>query len=126
MGLTIMISAPIMVIGGIIMALRQDVPLSGLLLVVLPLMAAVIGLVMCRAIPLFRAMQTKIDRINQVMRETLAGVRVIRAFVRTEHEEERFDVANRDLFDTGLRVNRLFAITFPAIIADLQPVDASP
>jgi len=115
MGLTMMISAPILIIGGIIMALRQDVPLSGLLLVVLPVMAAIIGIVMTRAIPLFRAMQVKIDRINQVMRETLAGVRVIRAFVRTGHEEERFDVANEDLFDTGLRVNRLFAITFPVM-----------
>ena len=115
MGLTMMISAPILIIGGIIMALRQDVPLSGLLLVVLPVMAAVIGIVMTRAIPLFRAMQVKLDRINQVMRETLAGVRVIRAFVRTGHEEERFDVANEDLFDTGLRVNRLFAITFPVM-----------
>jgi len=115
MGLTMMISAPILIIGGIIMALRQDVPLSGLLLVVLPVMAAVIAIVMSRAIPLFRAMQVKIDRINQVMRETLAGVRVIRAFVRTGHEEERFDGANEDLFETGLRVNRLFAITFPVM-----------
>ena len=73
------------------MALRTDVPLSGLLVVVLPLMALVIGLVMSRAIPLFRATQAKLDRINQVMRETLAGVRVIRAFVRTRHEEARFD-----------------------------------
>ena len=66
-------------------------------------MAAVIALVMSRAIPLFRAMQTKLDRINQVMRETLGGVRVIRAFVRTGHEEQRFDAASRDLFDTTLR-----------------------
>ncbi len=78
-----MITAPIMVVGGVIMALRQDVPLSGLLLVVLPIMALLIGLVMSRAIPLFQAMQRKLDRINLVMRETLAGVRVIRAFVRT-------------------------------------------
>jgi ATP-binding cassette subfamily B multidrug efflux pump len=115
MALTIMISAPILIIGGIIMALRTDVPLSGLLLVVIPLMALVIGLVMTRAIPLFRAVQLKIDRINQVMRETLAGIRVIRAFVRTEHEEERFDVANLDLFQTQLRVTRLFAITIPTM-----------
>ena len=91
MGLTLMISAPILIVGGIIMALRQDVPLSGLLVVVLPLMVGFIALVMSRAIPLFQAMQVKIDRINQVMRETLAGVRVIRAFVRTRHEEARFD-----------------------------------
>ncbi len=117
MALTIMISAPILIIGGVIMALRTDVPLSGLLVVILPLMAAVIGVVMSRAIPLFRAVQTKLDRINQVMRETLAGVRVIRAFVRIRHEEERFDVANRDLFETSLRVNRLFAVTIPTMTA---------
>ncbi len=115
MSLTIMISAPILIIGGIIMALRTDVPLSGLLLIVIPLMALVIGLVMTRAIPLFRAVQVKIDRINQVMRETLSGIRVIRAFVRTEHEEKRFDVASLDLFQTQLRVTRLFAITIPTM-----------
>jgi ATP-binding cassette subfamily B protein len=117
MALTVIISAPILIVGGIIMALRTDVALSGLLVVILPLMALVIGLVMSRAIPLFRLVQEKLDRINQVMRETLAGVRVIRAFVRTPHEEERFDVANRDLFGTSLRVNRLFAITIPTMTA---------
>jgi ATP-binding cassette, subfamily B, multidrug efflux pump len=117
MGLTVMISAPILIVGGIIMALRTDVPLSGLLVVVLPLMAVVIGLVMRILVPLFRAMQAKLDRINQVMREKLAGIRVIRAFVRTEHEERRFDVANRDLFATTLRVNRIFALVFPLMMA---------
>jgi ATP-binding cassette, subfamily B, multidrug efflux pump len=120
MALTVMISAPILAVGGIILALRQDVPLSGLLVVILPLMALVIGVVMSRAIPLFRAMQVKLDRINQVMRETLAGVRVIRAFVRTGHEEARFDDANRDLFETTLRVNRLFAITIPTMTGILN------
>ncbi len=115
MGLTLMISAPIMVVGGIIMAVREDPPLSALLIVILPVMALFIGLVMARAIPLFRAMQVKLDRINQVMRENLSGIRVIRAFVRTHHEEERFDAANRDLFETGLRVNRLFALTIPVM-----------
>ena len=115
MGLTIMVSAPILIVGGIIMALRTDVPLSGLLVVVIPLMALVIGLVMSRAIPLFRATQTKLDRINQVMRETLSGVRVIRAFVRTRHEEDRFRAASTDLFDTQLRAGRLFALTQPVI-----------
>ncbi|MEA2549964.1 MAG: ATP-binding cassette, subfamily multidrug efflux pump [Chloroflexota bacterium] len=117
MGLTVLISAPILIVGGVFMALRTDVPLSGLLVVVLPLMAGVIALVMTRAIPLFRAVQVKLDRINQVMRETLAGVRVIRAFVRTRHEEERFDTASRDLFNTSLRVTRLFAITIPTMTA---------
>jgi len=115
MAFALMISAPILIIGGIILAVRQDVPLSGLLVVVLPLMVAFIAIVMSRAIPLFRAMQVKLDRINQVMRETLAGVRVIRAFVRTDHEEKRFDDANVDLFNTALRVNRLFAITIPVM-----------
>jgi ATP-binding cassette, subfamily B, multidrug efflux pump len=120
MALTMMISAPILIVGGIIMALRTDVPLSGLLVVIIPLMAAVIAIVMSRAIPLFRAMQAKLDRINQVMRETLAGVRVIRAFVQTRHEEARFDAANADLFGTTLRVNRLFAVTIPTMTAILN------
>jgi ATP-binding cassette subfamily B protein len=116
MALNMMISAPILTIGGVIMALRQDVPLTGILLVIIPIMILLIGFVMARAIPLFQAMQVKLDRINLLMRETLAGVRVIRAFVRTRHEEERFDVASRDLMDTGLRVNRLFAITMPSLM----------
>ncbi len=120
MALTVIILAPIMGIGGIIMATQQDLPLSGLLIVILPIMALFIGFVMSRAIPLFRAMQVKIDRINQVMREALAGVRVIRAFVRTRHEEERFDGANKDLFDTAIRVNRLFAVTLPMMMAILN------
>jgi len=115
MALTLMISAPILIIGGIILAIRQDVPLSGLLVVVLPLMAVILGLILSRAVPLFRALQVKLDRINQVMRETLAGVRVIRAFVRTRREEERFDEANVDLYNTGLRVNRLFALMIPVM-----------
>jgi ATP-binding cassette subfamily B protein len=120
MALTLILSAPILIVGGIIMAIRQDVPLSGLLVVVLPIMVAFIAIVMYRAIPLFRAVQAKLDRINQVMRETLAGVRVIRAFVRTGHEERRFDDANRDLFDTSIRVNRLFAVTIPVMTAILN------
>ena len=92
MALTIMVSAPILIVGGIFMALRTDVPLSGLLLVVIPLMALVIGArdVAGRSRSSGRP-RSKLDRINQVMRETLAGVRVIRAFVRTRHEEARFD-----------------------------------
>jgi len=116
MGLTMMVSAPIMIIGGLIMALRQDVPLTGILLVIVPIMVVIIGLLVRRALPLFQAMQVKIDRINQVMRETLAGVRVIRAFVRTDYEERRFDAANTDLFATALSVNRLFAIMMPTLM----------
>jgi ATP-binding cassette subfamily B multidrug efflux pump len=124
MSLTVIISAPILIVGGIFMAVRTDPQLSLLLVVVLPIMAIFIGVIMSRAIPLFRAMQVKLDRINQVMRETLAGVRVIRAFVRTRHEEQRFDEASYDLFDTTIRVNRLFAITIPmmTLILNLSTV----
>ena len=113
MAFNIMIMAPIMMVGGIIMALRQDVPLSAILIVVIPLVIVVISSVALRALPMFRSMQKKTDRINQVMRETLSGVRVIRAFVRTDYEEHRFDDANNDLTNTQLRVNRLFAIMIP-------------
>ena len=123
MGLTLMVSAPIMVVGGVIMAIREDGPLSALLLIILPLMIAVIGLVMVRAIPLFRALQAKLDRINQVMRETLAGVRVIRAFVRTAHEEERFDAVNQDLFETGLARQPPVRADPPDADGHRQPLD---
>ncbi len=115
--LTIMVSAPILIVGGVFMALRTDGPLSALLLIILPVMAVVIALTMLRLIPLFRATQTKIDRINQVMRETLSGVRVIRAFVRTRHEEARFETASRDLYGVQLQATRIFAITQPLIFA---------
>ena len=116
MGMSVILIAPITGVGGVIMALREDVPLSGLLLVILPIMFGFIVLITSRAIPLFRSLQAKTDRINQVMREALAGVRVIRAFVRVEHEEKRFDEASTDLFMTGLRLNRLFALTFPVML----------
>ncbi len=119
-GLNMMIMAPLMGVGGIIMALRQDVPLSALLAVLLPLMLVVSSLLVTRAIPLFRSMQVKLDRINQVMRETLAGIRVIRAFVRTRYEEERFQDANLDLLDIGLRVTRLFALMMPTLFLILN------
>ena len=115
MGLNMMIMAPITAIGGVVMAVRMDVPLSTTLVIIIPLMAGVIGVLLSRALPLFRAMQKKVDRINQVTRETLSGVRVIRAFVRTRHEEERFDLANRDLTDTAMRVGYLFAIMIPSL-----------
>jgi len=115
-GLTVMIIAPLMAIGGFFMAIRQDGPLSLLLLVIVPVMMLLIGSVMVRAVPLFRAMQVKIDRINLVLRENLTGIRVIRAFVRTRHEEVRFAEANADLTATTLSVNRLFALMMPALM----------
>ncbi len=116
-GINMMIIAPILAVGGIILALRQDVPLAGILVVILPLMALIVGSLMYRALPLFQAVQRKVDRINQVTREALSGIRVIRAFVRTTHEEERFEVANQDLTATSLKVNRLFALMIPTLMA---------
>ena len=115
MMLNVVLMAPMMAIGGVIMALRLNVTLSTVILVAIPIMGAFIGLVISRATPLFMSMQKKIDRINQVTREFLSGVRVIRAFDRTVYEEKRFDVANEDLTDTTLKVGRLFALVFPAV-----------
>jgi len=115
-GLTMMVLAPITAIGGIFMATRENLQLSALLFVTVPLMIAVIGYMVFRAVPLFRAMQVKIDRVNGVLRENLAGIRVIRAFVRTEHEEARFADANEDLTDTALKVTRLFALIMPTLM----------
>ena len=116
MGLTMMIAAPLTAIGGVIMALRTDVQLSALLLVIIPVMGVVIGVLMWKAVPLFRSMQVKIDKINAVLRENLAGIRVIRAFVRTDREQQRFADANEDLTDTSLKVTRLFALTMPSLM----------
>jgi ATP-binding cassette subfamily B multidrug efflux pump len=114
--LLLMVSAPITMIGGVVMALRENVRLSGLLLVIVPIMLIVIGLVLRVAVPLFRTVQTKIDVINRILRENLTGIRVVRAFVRTKDEEERFDAANADLTATTLAVTRLFALTLPAMM----------
>ena len=116
MSLTLMIAAPIMIVGGIVMALRMNARLSLLLVVILPIMAVVVGFIVTRAVPMYRRMQEKIDRINVVLRETLSGIRVIRAFDRTLHEQRRFEAVNEDLTDTALRVMRLFAGLFPAIM----------
>jgi ATP-binding cassette subfamily B protein len=116
MALNIMILAPFMGIGGIIMAVRQDVVLSATLLVIVPFMAVFLGVLVSKTLPLFTAMQLKVDRINQVMRERLSGVRVIRAFVRDTFESRRFEVANADLTDTATRVFRLFAIMWPMLL----------
>ncbi len=120
MMLNLTLAAPIMAIGGIIMALRLDVPLSSVILVAVPVMGVFIGLVVTRALPLFRSMQKKIDRVNQVTREVLSGVRVIRAFDRVGYEEQRFDAANADLTGTTLKVTRLFALVMPALMLILN------
>jgi len=118
--LTVIVAAPIMAIGGIFMAHRMNAELSLLLIVILPIMGVVIGLIVTRAVPMFRLVQSKIDVINRVMRENLAGVRVIRAFVRTGYEERRFAEANGDLTATTLRVTRLFALLMPSIMLILN------
>jgi ATP-binding cassette subfamily B protein len=115
-GLTLMILAPLLAIGGIIMALRQDVPLSASLAVILPIMGVFLFLVLRRAIPLFRTIQGRLDRINQIMRETLGGIRVIRAFARTDYEEKRFAEANQELTNTSISVFRLFSLVFPILL----------
>src|SRR5438477_463620 len=114
--LTILVSAPILAIGGIVMAVREDATLSWLIVVIVPLMAAVIGVLMWKAVPLFRQVQVKIDRITQVLREQITGVRVVRAFIRVRSEQVRFETANADLTATSLRVNRIFALAFPALL----------
>ena len=115
MGFTMMIGAPITGIGAIIMALRSNLKLSSLLLVVLPIMSLLIVLLLRRIVPAFRVMQVKIDRINLVLREQIAGVRVIRAFVKTRQEESRFAESSLDLMQSQLRVTRTFAVMFPAL-----------
>ncbi|MEW9551851.1 ABC transporter ATP-binding protein [Nonomuraea sp. NPDC050783] len=116
MTFTMMVAAPIMCVGGIVLALNQDVALSSLLLVVLPLMILIVALVVARMRPLFKIMQDRIDRINQVLREQITGIRVIRAFVRDQHERERFGVANEQLTDVSLRVGQLMALMFPTVM----------
>jgi ABC-type multidrug transport system fused ATPase/permease subunit len=120
MALTLMVVAPIMSVGGVVMAVREGAALSPLLAVAVPLMAVFIGVVLIAVVPQFRSMQVKIDRINLVLREQITGVRVIRAFVRTGAEAERFSEANADLTSTALRVNRIFALTLPALMAILN------
>ena len=116
MALTLMVAAPIMMVGGVIMAIHEDATLSLLLVVAVPLMAVLVLTMLFVAVPQFKSMQVKIDRINQVLREQITGVRVIRAFVRGEDEERRFATANASLTATGLRVNRIFVLAMPALM----------
>ena len=114
--LRMFIFAPIMAIGGVIMAYRQDAKLTWVLAVVVPVIAAVVVFVAARAMPMFRSIQAKIDKINLVLREGLTGVRVIRAFNRVDHETRRFDDANRDLTAVSIRVNKLMALMMPLMM----------
>ncbi|MFC7241999.1 ABC transporter ATP-binding protein [Catellatospora aurea] len=116
MTFTMMVSAPIMMVGGIVLALQLDVQLSGLLLAVIPALVLGIGFIVWRMRPLFRAMQTNIDEVNRVMREQITGIRVIRAFVRDRHEQERFAGANTELTNVALAVGKLMASMFPFVM----------
>ena len=115
MTLTLMIAAPVMLVGGVIMALRESLELSWLLVVIVPVLGALLGFAVVRLRPLFASMQKRIDAINRIMREQIGGIRVIRAFVRDAHERERFALANADLMDVGVRVGRLMAFMFPTV-----------
>jgi len=113
---TLLVSAPILAIGGVIFALQQDVPLSGILVVAVPVLLIGIGLIISRMVPQFRKMQTRIDTINRVLREQLTGIRVVRAFVREPVEVARFADANDAVTETALRAGRLFALMFPFVL----------
>ncbi|MFE9448712.1 ABC transporter ATP-binding protein [Streptomyces sp. NPDC006739] len=116
MALTLMVTAPVMCVGGIVMALRQDVPLSALLLLVVPVLTVVVVLVLRGMRPLVRGLQEQIDQVNRVLREQITGVRVIRAFVRDRHERERFTGTNTGLRDMSLSTGRLMALMSPAVM----------
>ncbi|GGJ49726.1 ABC transporter ATP-binding protein [Glutamicibacter ardleyensis] len=115
MALNFMITAPIMSIGGVIMAIREDPGLSWLVWVSVPLVLIVVGILVIKLMPLFRDMQGRIDGINGVLREQITGIRVVRAFVREKHETERYADANQELTTLGVKVGNLFVLMFPAI-----------
>jgi ATP-binding cassette subfamily B protein len=120
MSCTLLVAAPIMMIGGVIMALREDVGLSWLMGVSVPVLALSIGAVVSQMVPQFRAMQKRIDVVNRVLREQITGIRVVRAFVRERHETARFARANDDLTQTALNVGRLMALMFPIVMVVLN------
>ncbi|MFJ7345678.1 ABC transporter ATP-binding protein [Streptomyces sp. NPDC101110] len=116
MTFTLLVSAPIMCVGGIVLALGLDVPLSAVLVAVVPVLGICVTLIVRRLRPLFRAMQERLDSVNQVLREQITGNRVIRAFVRDEYEQQRFRKANTDLTDFALGTGNLLALMFPIVM----------
>ncbi|MFE9108634.1 ABC transporter ATP-binding protein [Streptomyces collinus] len=116
MTFTLLVSAPIMCVGGIVLALGLDVPLSGVLVAVVPVLGICVTLIVRRLRPLFRAMQERLDSVNRVLREQITGNRVIRAFVRDEYEQQRFRKANTDLTDFALGTGNLLALMFPIVM----------
>lgn len=120
MSATMLVTAPMLSIGGVIMAIRQDVQLSWLIAVAVPVLLVAVGLLTARMVPLFRKMQKRIDTVNRVLREQLTGIRVVRAFVREDIETGRFARANEDVTDTALRAGRLMALAFPVVMLVLN------
>ena len=120
MSFTLMVMAPIMMIGGIIMALREDVGLSWLVVVAVPALAIAIGLIISRMVPAYRAMQARIDDVNRVLREQATGIRVLRAFVRERLEAARFSKSNTELTDVSITVGRWMAAMFPVVMLVLN------
>ena len=116
MSCTMLLSAPMLAIGGVIMAIRADPTLSWLIAVAVPLMLIVLGVIVSRMVPIFRLLQERIDAINKVLREQLTGIRVIRAFVQERREKQRFAVANDGVTDAMLRTGNLFVLMFPIIM----------
>ena len=116
MTFTLMVSAPIMCVGGVVMALGQDVPLSGVLLGVVPVLAVLVGLIVRRLRPLFRTMQKRLDGVNRVLREQIGGIRVIRAFVKDDYEQRRFHEHNTGLTGVQVRAGQLMALMFPTVM----------
>ncbi|WP_370947260.1 ABC transporter ATP-binding protein [Amycolatopsis sp. cg5] len=116
MTFVMMVSAPIMCVGGIVLAVSQDVPLSSLVLILVPVLGVAIGILIARMRPAFKLMQERIDKINQVLREQITGIRVIRAFVRDTKERERFTETNTELYDVSLKVGKLMAYMFPIVM----------
>jgi ATP-binding cassette, subfamily B, multidrug efflux pump len=114
---TLMVTAPIMCLGGIILAVHQDAGLSLLLVVIVPVLGVIVSLVVRRMRPLGRRMQDRLDNVNRILREQITGLRVIRAFVRDDYERRRFDVANAELTDVSLRFARLMSLMFPLVMA---------
>ncbi|MFW7413605.1 ABC transporter ATP-binding protein [Demequina sp. SO4-18] len=115
MSCTLLVSAPFMAIGGVVMAVQQDVALSWILVVAVPLLLMAVTLIIWRMVPHFRRMQTRIDAINRVLREQLTGIRVVRAFVREDTERDRFRSANENVTESALRAGRLMAAMFPIV-----------
>jgi ATP-binding cassette subfamily B protein len=120
MTFTLLVSAPIMCVGGIVLALGLDVPLSGVLVAVVPTLGICVTLIVRRLRPLFRSMQVRLDTVNRVLREQITGNRVIRAFVRDTYEEDRFRKANSDLTEISLKTGNLLALMFPVVMTTVN------